>query len=312
MAIIRPLREPDLDEAATIMRHAFGTFLGAPDLDTFWTDFDYAHGRFAAGHVRSFAVDEDGALAGSNFATRWGSFGFFGPLSIRPAMWDRGLAQPLVAAVCGAFEEWGLGHTGLFTFAQSAKHVHLYGKFGFYARFLTAIMSRPAAPDAAFGAAVRHSALSASDRAAAEAATAALTDAIHRGLDLRGEIATVAALGLGDTVLLYDGSRLTGFAVCHYGPTSEAGGGMCFVKFGAVEGGAGAETRLAALLDACAALANAVGAKGVLAGVNLAREEAYRMMKALGFRTEFQGVAMHRDNTPGFGRPGAYVLDDWR
>lgn len=312
MAVIRPLEERDLDEAATILRHAFGTFLGAPDLDKFWTDFDYVHGRFAAPHAKAYAADEDGALAGSNFATRWGSFGFFGPLSIRPALWDRGIAQPLVAAVCGAFEEWRVSHAGLFTFAQSGKHVHLYGKFGFYPRFLTAIMARPAAADARFGAAVRHSALSSGERAAAEAASAVLTDAIYPGLDLSGEIATVARLGLGDTVLLYDGSRLAGFAVCHYGPKSEAGGGMCFVKFGAVESGAGAEGRLTALLDASAALAGAVGMKSVLAGVNLAREETYKTMKGLGFRTVVQGVALHRDNHPGFGRPDAYVLDDWR
>jgi hypothetical protein len=205
-----------------------------------------------------------------------------------------------------------VSHAGLFTFAQSAKHVHLYGKFGFHARFLTAIMARPVAADAAFGAAVRHSALSAADRTAAATATAALTDAIYPGLDLGGEIASVAALGLGDTMLLYDGSRLTGFAICHYGPTSEAGGGKCYVKFGAVEGGAGADARLAALLEAAAALALAAGMKTVLAGVNLSREEAYRTLKALGFRTAVQGVAMHRHNQPGFGRPGAYVLDDWR
>ena len=50
----------------------------------------------------------------------------------------------------------------------------------------------------------------------------------------------------------------------------------------------------------------------MLAGVNLARDEAYRRMKALGFRTAIQGVAMHRDNQPGFCRPGVYILDDWR
>ena len=44
----------------------------------------------------------------------------------------------------------------------------------------------------------------------------------------------------------------------------------------------------------------------------LAREEAYRQMKALGFRTAFQGVALQRDNQPGFCRPGLYVIDDWR
>jgi hypothetical protein len=40
MADVRPLTERDLSEAQRIVRRAFGTFLGAPDLDNFWTDFD--------------------------------------------------------------------------------------------------------------------------------------------------------------------------------------------------------------------------------------------------------------------------------
>jgi hypothetical protein len=73
MAAVRPLAEADLSEAQRIMRTAFGTFLGAPDLDTFWTDFDYIYGRHGAPHIRSFAIDDaDGPFAGSNFATRWG------------------------------------------------------------------------------------------------------------------------------------------------------------------------------------------------------------------------------------------------
>jgi hypothetical protein len=66
----RPLVEHDLPEAQRIVRRAFGTFLGAPDLDTFWTDFDYVYGRFGAEHTVAFAADADGALAGVNFATR--------------------------------------------------------------------------------------------------------------------------------------------------------------------------------------------------------------------------------------------------
>ena len=50
----------------------------------------------------------------------------------------------------------------------------------------------------------------------------------------------------------------------------------------------------------------------VLAGVNLAREEAYRQMLARGFRTMIQGVTMHRPNEPGYSVPGLFVLDDWR
>jgi hypothetical protein len=44
------------------------------------------------------------------------------------------------------FDVWGTRHVGLFTFAHSAKHVALYQKYGFYARFLTAIMSSPVMP----------------------------------------------------------------------------------------------------------------------------------------------------------------------
>jgi hypothetical protein len=50
----------------------------------------------------------------------------------------------------------------------------------------------------------------------------------------------------------------------------------------------------------------------VLAGANMARHEAYRHLVARGYRTEIQGVTMHRDNDPGYSRPGVYVLDDWR
>jgi hypothetical protein len=105
---------------------------------------------------------------------------------------------------------------------------------------------------------------------------------------------------------------ITAFAVCHYGPRSEAGADNCFIKFGAVRGGASAEQDHSRLLDACEALAGTVGMPKVLAGANMARHEAYRHLVARGYRTEIQGVTMHRDNDPGYSCPGVYVLDDWR
>jgi GNAT superfamily N-acetyltransferase len=313
MAVIRALAEPDLPQAGRIVRLAFGTFLGAPDPENFWNDRDYVQGRFGAEHTASFAAEEDGVLLGSNFATRWGSVGFFGPITMRPDVQNRGIGQSLVAAVCGSFEEWGVSHAGLMTFAQSAKHVWLYQKFGFYPRFLTAIMVAPARPTGALPAASRYSELPVGQRQAVEAAAGALTDQLYDGLDLRGEIRTVAARHLGDTLLLWEGdSRLAGFAVCHWGPASEAGLGCCFVKFGAVRPGPGADQRFGALLDGCAALAQAAGMPNLLAGINLAREEAYRQMLTRGFRTEIQAVSMHRPNAPGYSRPGLHVLDDWR
>ena len=160
MTTIRALTETDLPEAQRIVRVAFGTFLGAPDPERFWSDLDYVYGRFGAPHTAAFAAENDeGVLVGSNFATRWGSVGFFGPLTTRPDLWDAGIGQLLVAAACDQLDAWGVRHAGLFTFAQSAKHVGLYGKFGFYPRFLTAIMAAPAGAQAMTSAFSRHSAL---------------------------------------------------------------------------------------------------------------------------------------------------------
>lgn len=76
---VRPLADQDLPQAQKIVRTAFGTFLGAPDLDNFWTDFDYVYGRHGAEHVASFAADDEkGHLAGVNFATRWAASGSLG------------------------------------------------------------------------------------------------------------------------------------------------------------------------------------------------------------------------------------------
>lgn len=312
MANARPMVEADLKEAQRIMRHAFGTFMGAPDLDNFWTDFDYIYGRHGAEHVRSFAIDHDGQLAGSNFATRWGSVGFFGPLSIRPDFWDRGLAQPLVAAVSEVFDEWGLSHAGLCTFPQSTKHIHLYQKFGFHPRFLTPLMTAPAKPGNLPENSL-YSALAPEGREAAEAASFAVTDEIYPGLDLRAEMRSNAQRGHGDSLLLWDGpSRLAGFAVCHWGPASEAGADTLFIKFGAARSGPGAGDRFAALLDAAGALATSVGMGKVLAGVNAGRADAYSGMERRGFRAFHNVVTMHRPNESGYSRPDVYALDDWR
>ncbi len=312
MAEIRPLRQADLPEAQRIIRVAFGTFLGAPDPENFWMDRDYAAGRFGAEHVVGIAATESGRLAGTNFATRWGSFGFFGPLTVRPDLWNARLGQRLVGAACDAFEAWGLRHAGLFTFAQSAKHVWTYGKFGFHARFLTALMTA-AAKQGPEGGWSRYGELPDSQRGQIIEQARDLTNEIYDGLDLAAEIRTVAARGLGDTVLVWDGpSRLGAFAVCHWGPGSEAGEGLLYVKFGAARAGGDAQRRFALLVDACGALGARIGMTNVLAGVNLAREEAYRHLLARGFRTQVQGVAMHRPNEPGFSRPGVFVVDDWR
>jgi GNAT superfamily N-acetyltransferase len=308
---VGPLDESDLAEAARIVRLAFGTFLGAPDPEAFWADRDYAFGRHAAPHVAAFGAKFDGKLVGSNFATRWGSHGFFGPLSVRPDLQDRGIAQALLKKTMAQFEAWGTKHVGLFTFPHSARHIGLYQKFGFSARFLTAIMSAPAQAPRVDGS-LRFNELAKAQQDDALSSCRRLADTLYPGLDLTDEIRTTQALGLGDTVLIEGQEGITAFAICQHGPQSEAGADMCYVKFGVARPGPSAEREFVRLVEACESYAAAIGAAKVLAGVNMARHEAYRLFVGRGYRTEIQGVAMHKDNEPGYSRPGLFIIDDWR
>jgi GNAT superfamily N-acetyltransferase len=305
VATIRPLEKRDLPETQRIIRVAFGTYLGAPEPEKFWQDLDYAGGRFGAENVASFAAEEDGKLIGTNVA-------FFGPVTVRPDTWDGGAGQQLVKAVCDQFDAWGVSHAGLFTFPQSAKHVWTYGKFGFHPRFLTPVMGI-AAKEGSNAGYKRYSALSDGERREAETQLRMLTEQLYPGLDLGAEIRTVFERKLGDTLLLTEGdSKVVGFAVNHCGAGTEAGDGNLLVKFGAVRPGKGDNQRFATLLDACIDDAARRGLANIMAGVNAARESAYRQMQKLGFRTLLQGVTMHRPNEPGYSRPELYVLDDWR
>src|ERR1700738_3902403 len=101
--LIRPLTRDDLPEARRIFCAAFGTFLGASELENFWADRAYVNGRFGAEHVASFAAGLDGELVGSNFAIRWGSLGFFGPNTMRPERQGRSGGQGFGGAGCQPF-----------------------------------------------------------------------------------------------------------------------------------------------------------------------------------------------------------------
>lgn len=306
---VRPLREADLDRADEILRVAFGTFLGIPDL---FGTADYVRTRFAADPHAAFAATVDGELVGSNFAANWGSVGFFGPLTVRPDLWDQGVGKSLMEPIMGCFESWGNRHLGLFTFSHSPKHLELYRRYGFWPRFLTAVMRKQVAAPGSVPNRVTYGELSAAEQADYLSACRSLADSVYEGLDLQREIVAVHAQGLGETVLLPGESGLDGLAVCHCGPGSEAGTDVCLVKFGAVRPGGQAGDRFERLLDACEQLAADRGLGQIEAGMNLARPDAYQRMVTRGFRTGLQGVTMHRPNEPGYSHSDAYVIDDWR
>lgn len=310
---IGPLKKSELEEADRIVRLAFGTFLGMPDPMAFMGDRQMLTSRWRSDGVTMLAARTDGKLIGSNALTTWGSFGFFGPLTVLPEYWGRGVAQQLMKATVEEFDRRGVRRSGLFTFAHSPKHVGLYRKFGYWPGYLTALMKLEPAPQngAPPNEPVLLSKLAREAREQAIEACRRLAHRIDKGLDATEEVRSVLRQRIGDVVLLYSRSTLDGFAVCHHGPGSEGGSRLCYVKFAAARPGDSAGERFNRLLEAIEAYAASRGVP-VEAGVSFAREEAYRILLERGYRAAVQGVAMQRPHAPGHNRADVFVLDDWR
>ena len=309
---IESMRSDDLDAVDAVMRLAFGTIRGLPDPSSAFGDSDIARTRFRADPESAWVAEIDGDIVGSVFAARWGSFGFFGPLSVHPDLWDRGIGSRLLEPVLEAFERWNVRQAGLFTFAGSPKHLGLYQAHGFWPGSPIVVTAKATEPrrQADYGLVSR---VPDQDRSLVLDEIRGLTDEVFGGLDLSREIVAAHAQGIGDTVVVRHEGTVEAIAVCHCGAGSEAGSGTCYVKFAAARPGEDAPQRFERLLGACEAFAADLGLGRLEAGVNTGRLGAYRLLLARGFRMERVGVSMrlHPDQ-PHFDTPEHYVVDDLR
>eukprot|EP00667_Euglena_gracilis_P019083 EG_transcript_20382 len=302
------------------MRAAFGQQLGLADPSAFMGDAALVRCRFPNDTL--LAAEVEGRLAGFIAIAVWGSFAFFGPLAVDPQHQGHGVAQALLQATMAHLRAIdAVKHVGLFTFPSSTKHLHLYEKYGFRPRYLTYVLQKNLPEAVNHSDALRShtlfSAAAAQGSATADAALAAAlrltSGVVYPGLDLRREIRAVQRQELGDTVFAADG---TAFAICHVGPGTEAETGMCFVKFAAAQDA----DAMDALLSAVEQFASQRRATRLTLGVNTARTLCYDAIRRRGgYRTIISGIAMQLDVTPppaldapGYNRPDAFVLDDWR
>mgnify|MGYP003668766678 CR=1 FL=1 len=310
---VRQLRESDLADADRINRLAFGTFFGLEDPMKFRGDGDVVRGRYAANPAGAFAAERDGRLIGCGFVMDWGSVGILGPVTVDVAHWGRGVARALMADMVAYMDRRGFALQGLFTHPQSPSHIRLYESFGFGMQAITGVMDRQVDPQAGLPEEGRLlSTLALAERERALAGCRDVADAVFPGLDLSGEILSIAACGFGDTLLIEAGGTVRGFACCHQGAMSEAGSAQVLVKFAAVLPGAAAADDFARLLAGAEGFAAGRGVRRLVAGTNTGRAGCYRAMQSAGFRTWMNGVAMMRPSGPGYNRAGVFAIDDWR
>jgi GNAT superfamily N-acetyltransferase len=308
---ILPLSEIQLEAADHIFRLAFGTRNGLADPMKFDGDAARIKTRFHSRNVISLAAIIDEKLVGTGFGTIWGNFAWLGPLSVHPDFWNKHIAQVLLEAAIPALDRPTKRHQALFTVAESPKHLALYRKFGFSPWFLTVVMEKVVEPTSQPDY-LKFSEIPEQQRAGCLKDLLKITNSLFEGLDLSEEILSVAIRSLGDTIIIMQSGIPAGFAICYYGPGTEAVSNTAYIKFGAVRTGESSPDLFDKLLSASEHCAAQHGLKCLNAGVNTGRRGAYGIMLNRGFRSIQQGIAMHRPDEPGYDRTDVYAIDDWR
>jgi len=157
--------------------------------------------------------DERGGIAAFNLAHHSGYEGWMGPLAVREDCQGAGHGKVIVRAAIDHLKDVGCRVIGLETMPRTMDNIGFYASMGFVPGRLTLTMTLDGAPS--LRAPTLLSALESAERERAIAACAALTNRVQSGYDYTRELRLTAALGLGDTILLHEGDRLVGFALCH-------------------------------------------------------------------------------------------------
>lgn len=302
------LPESELTKAEELLRLSFGTFLQLKKPMNFGNGAEYIS-RWYRDPLSAFAAKADDKLIGFCMVANWGSCAGFGPIVVHPDYWDQGIASQLMNVSWSKFDQWSSQQILFCTHANSSKHMHLYGKFGAEPRFLIALCSKALDNmQSKTLKAERYSQLDSEGQVVSLNAAYQLTDYIYEGLNWRSEILLVKQRSLGDTLLIWDNTELIGLAICHYGLGSEAARGSCYLKLGAAKNAAAFEQ----LIEECEALAKVLEMSSLVAGVDTACIDAYRLLKSRQFRPSVFSVSMHKPNQAGYTRPDVYVIEDRR
>lgn len=325
MIKVRRVRKGDLSRIREVMESAFGDFyerqLGSRPRQVFG-GAQYVHHRWLMEPWGCFVAEEnDTKIVGASIAVCWGSVGLLGPMAVLTPYQNQKVAQGLVRAAEGFFEENRVTLQGVVTYPYSPKHLVLYQKFGFKPRALVALTTkslerREAAPPSkpARGApqVLRFSTYEEGKKKGLLLRLKALTGKLYRGLDLTKEIEIVDGLSLGDTILLEKDRALVGFAICHAPGVSEAPNGALYIKYAAIDPGRRRPEHFAQLVGACEDYGAAGGCQRVIAPVYTTYWRAYQTLLSSGYQMDMLMIRMKRGKHDEYEREDDLVLDDWR
>jgi GNAT superfamily N-acetyltransferase len=163
--------------------------------------------------------DDRGHVVAFNMVHQSGREGWMGPLAVRTELQGAGTGKEIVNRGIEWLKARGASVIGLETMPRTMDNIGFYSRLGFLPGRLTITTTL----EAAYGdpPAMLIGRLSNSSRDDVLAECRALVERLLPGYDYTREITLTHDLGLGDTVLLYDGSTLIGFALAHTAPLVE-------------------------------------------------------------------------------------------
>jgi GNAT superfamily N-acetyltransferase len=250
--------------------------------------------------------DGRGAIAGFNMVHRSGVEGWMGPLAVRMEHQGGGLGKEIVERGITWLGHEGARVIGLETMPRTMDNIGFYSGLGFAPGRLTITLTLDAAT--ADRGPELLGRLSHRDRDDHLAASRALMQGMLPGYDFTREIELTDTLALGDTVLLRQGSQLTGFALCHTAPLVE---GRVREELRVLKLVLADESLLDAMVRALCDYAKRSGTRRVAFRVQGDYDTLYRRLITMGARVRWTDLRMalagHEESRPARG----VVLSNW-
>jgi GNAT superfamily N-acetyltransferase len=250
--------------------------------------------------------DERGQIVAFNVAHCSGREGWMGPLAVKPEWQALGVGRTIVTAGISYLEGAQVGTIGLETMPRTMDNIGFYSGLGFVPGRLTLTVTLEANSSVKAGALMGQ--MNARDRDAAMGEIGALVTALVPGHDYRHELQLTSALGIGDTVLLHEGSSLVGFALCHAAPLVE---GRSREELRVLKLGLSDEKHTPALLAAIGDYGHRAGCRRVAIRVQGEYENFYRTLIREGGRVRWTDLRMSMVGFPEMRPARGVLLSNW-
>ncbi len=250
--------------------------------------------------------DDRDEIVAFNIVHCSGREGWMGPLAVRPDGQGIGLGKEIVRAGIDWLTRTRAATIGLETMPRTMDNIGFYSGLGFVPGRLTITLTLDAMhaehPPALL------SRLPSRDQDDAIAECAALVDRVLPGYDFTREISLTHELALGDTVLVRDGGRLTGFALCHSAPLVE---GRSREEMRVLKLVLARREELATMATTLADVARRSGARRAAFRVQTEYLDAYQQLVTLGARVRWTDLRMTLAGRPEARAETGLVWSNW-